>query len=136
MRPVYVLDTNAFIDLLAQREDVTEGLDRATEDDALMLLCPFVYYEMERGFRKLQQTENEQRFLFLSRIMQWQDLELSDRNLAAQFWARNEGIGRRKSDADLVIAAFARNRNASVVTADVCGFESLPVMIENWRVEG
>jgi len=130
-----VLDTNAFIDLLAQREDVTAALDGAIDANAALLMCPFVYYEMERGFRRIYQPAKEQRFLFLSQAMAWEDAKLPDWNVAAQLWARSGRSGRTKSDADLLIAAFALNRGAAVVTADLRGFEDLPVAIENWRSE-
>jgi predicted nucleic acid-binding protein len=131
----YVLDTNVFIDLLSQREDITAELDQAIDADATLLLCPFVYYEMERGFRRFHQPEKEQRFLLLSHFTQWENLKLCDWNLSAQPWARNEEAGRRKSDADLAIAAFALNRGATVVTADMRAFDDLPVAVENWRAE-
>lgn len=32
-----------------------------------------------------------------------------------------------------MIAAFAQNPGAKVITADVRGFSDLPVLVENWR---
>ncbi|MGD9498566.1 MAG: type II toxin-antitoxin system VapC family toxin [Armatimonadota bacterium] len=39
------------------------------------------------------------------------------------------------SYADVMIAAYAQNRCAAVVTADCPGFAGLPVLVENWRSE-
>ena len=135
MRAHYVLDTNVVFDVLSKQQPVATALEQAMADSALIYLCPFVHFEVKRGFLYRPHAERERRFQALSQLMHWDDLARADWNAGAQLWAQCEGSGRPRSDADFMIAAFALNRGAAVVTADIRGFEDLPVPTENWREE-
>lgn len=135
MRKPLVLDSNVIFDVLGQREDVASRLADAMETAALTYLCPFVHFEVTRGFLHRPVPARERLYQTLSQKWQWDEINRSDWNLGSVFWARREGAGKHGTDADLMIAAYAVNRGATVVTADLRGFEDLPVAIENWRVE-
>lgn len=47
--PVYVLDSNAIIDILRKNEIVLGRLTKTLAQNARFLLCPIVYYEVYRG---------------------------------------------------------------------------------------
>ncbi len=135
MRAHYVLDTNVLFDVLSKQAPVVGALERVMADGALIYLCPFVHFEVRRGFLHRPHAERERRFNAPSHEMHWADLGTGDWNVGAQLWAKCESEGRRQSDADIMIAAFALNRGATVVTADMRSFDDLPVPTENWREE-
>ncbi len=54
-------------------------------------------------------------------------------NYAAQVWARFRSRGRPlDDDADLLIAAYARQLQATLVTNNTRDFEGLGVRLANW----
>jgi predicted nucleic acid-binding protein len=131
----YALDTNVIFDLLNQQEDVTEHYGDSVDREAKFLLCPVVYFEVMRGFVHRPDPEDERDFAVLAAGWRWEDLQRSDWHLASELWADGQGRGRRPSDADVLIAAFARNRGTMLVTADVKAFDHLAVATENWGAE-
>ena len=133
MRVPLVLDSNAIFDVLEQHPSVVAALVSAMESSALVYLCPFVHFEVARGFLHRPHPERERAYLELSQKWHWDDVERADWNLGAVLWADRQRRGRPANDADLMIAAYAQNRGAKVVTADSRGFADLPVPIENWR---
>lgn len=133
MRQALVLDTNVIIDLMAHIQSVEKALEAALEADHAIYLCPFVYFEVQRGFLHRPSSFHERQFRALVEDWHWDELQRGDWSLGAQLWANCMGEGCAHSDADVVIAAFALNRNAAVVTADVRAFAHLPVLMENWR---
>lgn len=135
MRKPLVVDSNVVFDVLAKREDVAHGMMDAMEASALVYLCPFVHFEVTRGFIHKPNAMRERVYHALSQKWHWDDITRADWNCGARLWAASRMNGRQGSDADLMIAAYAMNRGASVVTADVRDFEGLPVVIENWRSE-
>lgn len=135
MSRALVLDTNVVIDLLAHIESVDRALAAALEADDAIYLCPFVYYEVQRGFLYRPSPLRERQFRALAQDWHWDDLLWGDWSLGARLWANCRSEGCAQSDADVVIAAFALNRNAAVVTADERAFANLPVPVENWRTE-
>ncbi len=48
-------------------------------------------------------------------------------------WSDSRSAGRPCADADTLIAAFASNRDALLVTDNLAHFEHLGVPLENWR---
>lgn len=135
MTDLYVPDTNFISDLLNQQARVTEHYSGSIDEEAKFILCPVVYFEVTRGFVHRPDPEDERAFALLAAGWRWEELNRPDWLLASELWADCEGRGRRASDADALIAAFARNRGAMVVTADVKGFDHLAVATENWRAE-
>lgn len=66
---------------------------------------------------------------------EWQDYRRDDWALAAELWAQRRALGRPIADADLLIAVFARNRDAVLVTDNEKDFVDLGVKVENWMKE-
>lgn len=135
MRPLLVLDSNVIFDILLQRPSVMAGFVGAMTSATMVYLCPFVHYEVTRGFLYRPHPEREHRYHELVQKWHWDEVNRADWNLGALLWADCQRTGRPTSDADLMIAAFAQNRGAKVITADLRAFANLPVPVENWRTE-
>ena len=129
----YVLDTNTIICILRREPRAVGGLRMAAERDAPVYLCPVVYFEVTRGFVITPDVEQERVFHSMKEALEWDDLSERDWDKAASLWAECRQRGRRPKDADILIAAYALNRDATVVTDDVGHFENIGLVIENWR---
>jgi len=95
-----------------------------------------VWYEIYSGLLKRDAQRQMQRFLELFSIFSWQDYIQADWSLAANLWADRYQQGLPIEDADLLIGAFTRNRNAVLVTNNSVHFQQLGVTIEDWAKSG
>jgi predicted nucleic acid-binding protein len=129
----YVLDTNAIAHILRNDVQVTNRFQQEYVPNNTFFGCPFVYYEVRRGLlardAKLQMAAFET--LFAS--FQWAEYTRIDWSLAASLWKTRKSMGRPIEDADLMIAVFALNRNAVLVTDNIKDFDGLGVALENWK---
>lgn len=128
----YVLDTNMVSLVLRGDRQVRARLEAALVPENWFLGCPLVWYELRRGLLAKDAKRQMQRFEALFDTFAWDDVSRDDWALAATWWARRRAAGLSAADVDLLIAAFARNRRAVVVTQNEKDFVGLDVMIENW----
>jgi predicted nucleic acid-binding protein len=77
-----------------------------------------------------------ERFSLLFSTFLWQDFTRDDWALAADLWTARRAQGIPVNDADLLIAVFARNRNAILISDNEKDFVSLDVPIQNWKSHG
>ena len=99
----YVLDTNLVFDILNQQTPVVEQYRELRLEDATLLMCPVVHFEVVRGFVHRPDPEDERAFAVLTARWRWEDLERSDWQLACELWAEGERKGRRPGDADVLL---------------------------------
>ena len=134
MPPPYVLDTNTIIYILQRDSTVVHKWQSAMRRNACIYLCPVVYFEVLRGFVLTPDAEQERVFRSMRPALEWQDLAENDWDRAASLWAASRQRGRRPKDADILIAAYAGNRNATIVTNNVRDFldPDIARMLENW----
>lgn len=132
MLPRYVLDTNIITALLRYDAKPVAYATTAVRGKAEILLCPLVFYETLRGL--LYRDANRQMELFLryAAALTWDDFNRADWQRAAHLWGTLRQQGRPISDADLLIGAYAVERQAIVVTANQRHFDPLGVQTENW----
>ena len=128
----YVLDTNIISLLLRNSAVVRVRLDKALTSDNVILGCPIVWYEVRRGLLACDAKQQIQVFDILFAAFNWQDYSQPDWYLATQLWSQRRAQGHPIGDADLLIAAFARNREAVLVTDNTKDFVDLGVATENW----
>lgn len=131
---VYALDSNSLIDILRQRHPVVERLGLALSNNARLLLCPVVHYEVYRGLLYRDALKQLTAFLAFTAKLISDPIEQEDWNLAAEKWADLRRQGRAMSDADILIGIYANRRNAIVITDNEKHFRLLDATIENWRV--
>lgn len=128
----YVLDTSIVSRIMREEPTVLMRFDEALRADAKFILCPIVLYEIKRGLLKAGAFRQIGEFNIVADEMAWDDLRRSDWELAAQLWAECTRRGRPRGDADLLIAAFADRRDATVVTGDLAHFGDLGIAVEDW----
>lgn len=129
----YVFDTNTISWLLARDASVIAGMTETIKPADLILGCPVVWFEVQRGLLAKDARRQNQRFEALFATFLWQDFNRDDWRLAAELWTARRTQGIPIHDADLLIAAFARNRGATLVTDNIKDFEKLGVSLENWK---
>ena len=129
----YVLDTNIVTGILKKNARVVGRLRQALAANSKITFSPVVFYEVKRGLLKKDARKQLGFFEKLVNTFQWDNLQHSDWDLAAQIWAATSRAGHSpSSDADLLIATHARRLNAVVVTDNERHFAPLGVQIENW----
>jgi predicted nucleic acid-binding protein len=130
---LYVLDTNIFSWLLAQDQEIVSRMSQQIKDVDAILGCPVVWYEVRRGLLAKDAKRQMQRFEALFATFRWHDFTRDDWKLAADLWAARRSQGIPVNDADLLIAVFARNRNATLISDNGKDFAGLGVPLENWK---
>ncbi|NDJ77839.1 MAG: type II toxin-antitoxin system VapC family toxin [Chloroflexi bacterium] len=128
----YVFDTNIISLFLRRDARVRTRWNHMESTEHIILGCPVVWYEIRRGLIAKDAQKQTERFEALYSTFIWQDFEPDDWMLAAEWWANRRAHGLPVGDADLLIAVFARNRDAVLVTDNEKDFANRAVTIENW----
>ena len=128
----YVLDTNTVSHVLRRDDRVMSRLERAVSENAAMILCPVVYYEVQRGLVKKASSRLLGEFTRLATYVRWEDVRRADWDKAAELWVLAVQAGAPHNDADVIIAAYALRRGAVLVTDNESHFGHFGVRIENW----
>lgn len=132
----YVLDTNIISALLQGTPSVGERFGYAMNQRATFLLCPFVWYEMQRWLLRRRATRQLRQFDLLIANFEWEELVPEDWQLAASTWPHLVVQGQQPDDANLLIAVFAARRQATMVTQNQKHFQLaaslLTFPLENW----
>jgi len=128
----YVLDANILTAILKRDPVATGRVNSALQSNAEFVMCPVVFYEVYRGL--LHKDARKQLGFLLHYIgtYTWDDLKRPDWEQAAELWAELRRKGVTASDADLLIAAYAIQRRATVVTDNTDHFLPLGAPVENW----
>ena len=129
----YVIDTNIIALRLRNSENVKQHFSHIVQSQDVVIGCPVVWYEVRRGLLQRDAKGQMMRFTLLFSGFEWQDYTLNDWTLASELWAKRSLLGKPVGDADLMIAVFAINRNAILVTDNEKDFVDLGVTIENWK---
>ena len=129
----YVLDSDTLSYMLKRNVVVIERLLREVEQKAEFYLCPVVYYEILRGLLYRDAKRQLAEFEMLAATLRWKDFERAIWEEAAALWADLCREGHRiSSDHDLLIAVYARQLRATVVTHNVKDFARLGVALLDW----
>jgi tRNA(fMet)-specific endonuclease VapC len=127
-----VLDADTVSFLIEQRTNVASKFAAALAADSPVYLCPVVRYQILRGLYRREATTKLARFHGLAGVVLGDALHEGNWECAAQLWAESRRSGRPHEDADILIAAYALNRDAVLVTNNARHFEHLPVPTESW----
>jgi predicted nucleic acid-binding protein len=130
---VYCLDTNTLSFLVRNEEPVVTRFTAALAKPNIVLICPFVWFEVQRG---LLARDAKSQFAYAETLigkLVWRDYERQDWELAARLWMKRRLAGRPIADADLLIAVFAINRDAVLVTDNERDFAELGAKVQNWK---
>ena len=130
------LDTNAVIEVINQRTpQVRTRLESALADGVTIGISAIVLYELWYGVRKSSRPEANARQLgiFLTLDLEQWAFEPEDAEEAGDIRANLERAGTPIGAYDVLIAAQARRRKATLVTANTGEFERvLGLTTENW----
>ena len=121
----FLLDTNAVIALLKnQPVEVRGRLRRAVSKGASIGISSVVLFELWYGVaRSERRRENAERLrVFISGNVDVMSFDEDDASAAGELRAALEGTGTPIGPYDLLIAAQAMRRNATVVTANASEF--------------
>ena len=134
----YLLDTNACIALInGTPKEVRRRFQRAINRDATMLVSSMVAFELWYGVATSQRKEaNTQRLeAFLAGPLEWTPFDEEDAREAGRVRAELEIAGKPTGAYDVLIAAQARRRGATLVTSNVAEFDRVTgLKREDWAV--
>ena len=130
---IYVLDTNIISLLIRRDRNVQSQYQLRVGHEDTVIGCPMVWHETRRGLLAKDAKAQMRRFQSLFASFEWQNYIRDDWSLAADWWAQRRATGRPIPDADLLIAVFAYNRNAILVSDNEKDFDVLSANIDNWK---
>jgi len=122
----YLLDTNACIALInGSPSAVRRRFQRAIAKEATVVVSSVVAFELWYGVAKSQRKEaNTRRLLaFLAGPLEWTLFDEQDAREAGAVRDELETAGKPIGAYDVLIAGQTRRRGATLVTANVGGFE-------------
>ena len=131
----YIPDTNIWIYLLRKQENIRQALERALrEDDTQIVVPPVVYFELLRGLEKRKDSESITFFKKMLDQKQCRYMECTRAiwDLAIQLWVKACTENKARQDADILIAAFAKDLNALLVTENTKDFSHLGIELTSW----
>jgi len=132
----YLLDTNACIALInGAPKEVRRRFQRAIAKEATILLSSVVAFELWYGVAKSQRKESNTRRLdsFLAGPLEWTFLDDEDAREAGTVRAELEIAGKPIGAYDVLLAAQARRRGATIVTSNVGEFDRVAgLKWEDW----
>jgi predicted nucleic acid-binding protein len=133
---IYALDTNILIDMLRSSPAIRAERNAAVDRGDMMIIPPFVHYEMRRGFLYKPAPAKESAYrAFCSRFSVGEmTAEIWER--AAVLYARLRRAGRIIGDADILIAAFCVVNSFTLVTNNIKHFEGIEgLRLEDWTAK-
>ena len=134
----YLLDTNACIALInGTKVEVRRRFQRAVARDSVMLLSAIVAFELWYGVAKSQRkaANTERLEAFFAGPLEWTPFDDDDARAAGDVRAELEAAGTPIGAYDVLLAAQARRRGATLVTSNVSEFRRVVgLKWEDWAV--
>jgi predicted nucleic acid-binding protein len=131
----YVIDTNIWIRLLRKERKVRSTLEAVLKRGDEIFIASIVYFELLRGLQARNDTVSIQfiQQLLTAKPLVYQECSKPIWDKAIDLWVSAEISNKARGDADILIAAFATQLGAKVVTENAKHFSHLGVAIENWN---
>ena len=130
------LDTNVVVDLLNERRpNVRKNYEEARQRGPAMALSTIALFELRFGAANSERFEQNNRLLdaLLSDGLDIVDFNAADAAEAGAIRAKLRRAGTPIGPYDILIAAQARRRGATLVTANVSEFERVPgLLVVDW----
>ena len=128
----YVVDTNIWIEFLRKHPKVRARLRERVAQRHEICIIPIVYFELLRGLEKRRDLTA---LAYIERY--WSTLPYYECtkiiwNEAVRQWVIAIRQNNKREDADFIIAAFAIQLNATIVTRNVRHFSIFQLPVENW----
>ena len=130
------LDTNVVISLINRRSaKVRSRFEEHLDIGAQMVFPAICLFEMRYGHARSQRraSSDQQLELLLARGISVAPFEAEDAEHAGDIRARLEALGTPIGAYDILIAAQARRRGATLVTSNMRDFERVPgLLVVDW----
>jgi len=132
---VYALDSNILSFYLRGNTIVAENMEKAMNDGDVIVIPPFVYYEVKRGLALIQATKQLKKFDALCELFPVGELGDYLLEKAIDIYVQERKAGRNTEDADIFIASFCVHNNYILVTDNLRHFENIAgLRLINWAV--
>jgi len=128
-----LLDTMVLSAILKKDPNMYIRLRDEMNAGATIAVSPVVYYEIRRGLLHRDAQRLLSAFDALIAPMAWLEFTRGDWEEAASLWAKVHKSGKPREDADLLIAAQANRRGATVVTENSKHFQDIARSLESWK---
>jgi predicted nucleic acid-binding protein len=131
----YVVDTNIWIEFLRKNPKVRTRLrEKLAQRDPINEICiiPVVYYELLRGLEKRRDQGNINFIKTYWTTLSYYEATKQIWDEAIRLWVMTIRQNAMPGDRDLLIAAFAIQLSATVVSRNVRHFSVFGLSIENW----
>ena len=128
----YVLDTNIWIAFLRKNPKVKMRLEEMFAQGHELCVIPLVYYELLRGLEKRRDQASSGFIKKFWATLSYYECTKLIWDEAIRLWVRAIRTNTMPGDPDVLIAAFAIQLNARVVSRNVKHFSGFSVSIENW----
>lgn len=129
----YVLDTNTWIAAFFRRTPhVKARLVTTLEQDHEICVIPLVYYELLRGLQLKDNVQGVQEITHFWSLVSYYEATKAIWDEAVRLWVMSTKQNTMPGDKDILIAAFARQLEATVVTRNVRHFTLFHLPVENW----
>ena len=127
----YVVDTNIWIEFLRKNPKVRTRLrEKLAQRDPINE--PVVYYELLRGLEKRRDQGNINFIKTYWATLSYYEATKQIWDEAIRLWVMAIRQNTMPGDRDLLIAAFALQLSATVVSRNVRHFSGFGLSIENW----
>ena len=131
----YVVDTNIWIEFLRKNPKVRTRLrEKLAQRNPINEICiiPVVYYELLRGLEKRRDQGNINFIKTYWAMLSYYEATRPIWDEAIRLWVMAIRQNTMPGDRDLLIAAFALQLSATVVSRNVRHFSVFGLSIENW----
>jgi predicted nucleic acid-binding protein len=128
----YVVDTNIWIAFLRKNPKVRTRLRETLTQGHEICVIPIVYFELLRGLEQRRDRENISFIKQYWGTLSWYECTKHIWDEAIRLWVTAIRQNNKREDADILIAAFAIQLSATVVSRNVRHFSIFPLSIENW----
>lgn len=130
----YNLDSCTIIDFLRSNKPVTKKILDADDAGEELAVCAVVYYEVMRGFDRMNPSRKQITFEQLYEKTKHLPLDEKSLNLAADIYRYLSKRGQKIEDDDIFIAAITLANDAVLITDNVKHFERVPnLKVVNWK---
>lgn len=131
----YVLDTNVWIRFLQKNRQVGNRLKQTISNRDEICVVPVVYYELMRGLQKRQDIDSIAYIQQFWRTLSYYEAKKPVWDAAIRLWLQTIRANEKREDADILLAAFASDLGAVIVTDNVRHFDIFGLPVENWQRE-
>ncbi|MDR3312487.1 MAG: type II toxin-antitoxin system VapC family toxin [Spirochaetaceae bacterium] len=129
----FALDTNIISFYMRKNEVVRQNFKKAVQSKSTILIAPFAYYEVRRGLLASNATRQLKDFDNLCRRVRVGELDNAILNPSSEIYSALRTKGWTIDEIDILIAAFCKVHDCTLVTNNTRHFEHIPgLALADW----